>query len=159
MKANAKINNAQKGLIHVAKAKLGLSDEEYRGALASYGGGAESSLDLDQDQFKAVMKYFEACGFQQLYKPRGDEEHRLEAGAAKAPDIRALPREKQGIMVLIGQTLTKLDKGWAYAAGIARRMKFAERLEWCSKEQLQAVMAALVYQQRKAAGGTQRRTA
>jgi hypothetical protein len=86
------LTNAQKGLIHVAKSKLGLSDEECRDVLAAYGGGARSSRDLNQEQFKLVMKHFELCGFKQLYKPRGDEAHRLEACAARAPDIRSLPQ-------------------------------------------------------------------
>jgi len=143
--SQAKINNAQKGLIHVAKARLGLTDEEYRDALKAYGGVA-SSRDLNQEQFKAVMKHFQRCGFKQLYKPPGEAHSR---GGCATPDIARLPRAKQGIMYLIGVTLEALGKSWAYADGIAGRMFGIERLEWCDKEQLQKVMAALVYQQRK----------
>jgi len=145
----------------VAKSQLGLSDEEYRDILSAHGGGARSSRDLNQEQFKAVMKHFERCGFKQLYKPRGDEGHRLEACAATAPDLRSLPREKQGVMALIGLTLGKIDKPWVYARSIAQRMSGLERMEWCSKEELQSVLAALVYASRKdakaprnTAGGT-----
>jgi phage gp16-like protein len=141
----AKINKAQIGLVHVAKAQLGLTEEEYRDALKAYGGVA-SSKDLDQEQFQAVLKHFGRCGFKQRYQPPN---HRREAGATKFPDIARLPRENQGIMYLIGNTLDLLGKSWAYADGIAGRMFGIERLEWCDKDQLQKVMAALVYQQKK----------
>ena len=148
-KPGTRLTNSQNGLIHVAKKQLGLSDEEYRDILSVHGGGAGSSRDLSQEQFKMVMKHFERCGFKQLYKPRSDEDHRLEACATKAPDLRSLPREKQGVMALIGLTLGKLEKSWDYARGIARRMIGQERLEWCSKEELQKVLAALVYASRQ----------
>lgn len=150
------INNAQKGLIHVAKAKLGLTEEEYRDALQAYGGAA-SSKDLSQEGFEAVMKHFKKCGFKQLYKP---PDHRPEAGATKVPDISRLPRVKQGIMYLIGVTLEALGQPWDYAGGIAARMFRIERRawwQWCDKEQLQKVMAALVYQQKRPKTGDRRR--
>jgi phage gp16-like protein len=139
----AKISPAQIALIHVGKAKLGLANEDYRDILAAHGGGVTTSKDLTPEGFKAVLKHFKACGFKQLYQPP----------PYPAPEIARLPLAKQGIMYLIGVTLGALDKSWAYADGIAGRMFRIERLEWCDKEQLQKVMAALVYQQKKTGDG------
>ena len=50
-------------VIHVAKAKLSLSDEDYR-AILWRAGGVESSRDLDQLGFEAVMATFARLGFE-----------------------------------------------------------------------------------------------
>jgi hypothetical protein len=49
-------------LIHVAKNKLNLSDEDYRSILAGF--GVESSKDLTANQFKAFMESMKKLGFQ-----------------------------------------------------------------------------------------------
>ena len=59
------INNRQKALLHVAKGKFGLSDNEYRSCLVHLA-GVESSVDLDQDGFEAIMGFFEWRGFRPL---------------------------------------------------------------------------------------------
>ena len=56
------LTNSQKAVLHVAKAKLCLEDDEYRDALQAHG-GVSSSKDLDYRGFLDVMKHFEACGF------------------------------------------------------------------------------------------------
>ena len=43
----------------------------------------------------------------------------------------------------------KARKGWNYAMGIAARLFGLEALEWCSKEERQKVLAALIYQGRR----------
>ena len=55
----------QKRIIHVAKAKLGLSDDDYRAALVRIA-GVTSSNELDREGFEAVMGYFDYCGFRPL---------------------------------------------------------------------------------------------
>lgn len=59
------INNRQKALLHVAKGKLGLTDNEYRSCLVHLA-GVESSTDLDQEGFEAIMGFFEWRGFRPL---------------------------------------------------------------------------------------------
>lgn len=56
------LSSGQKAVIHIAKQQLGLSDEDYRAALAGHG-GVSSSRDLNRAGFLRVMKHFEACGF------------------------------------------------------------------------------------------------
>jgi phage gp16-like protein len=147
-KAKTCLSRSQKALLHVAKAQLGLSEEEYRAALRTYG-GADSATGLTPAGMQAVMKHFQICGFKQLYVPGPRSE--------KAPDLNVLPEEKRGVVVLIGETLRKSGKCWAYAAGIAARMFGTERLEWCTKEELQKILAALVYQQRRRQGSQPRK--
>ncbi|MFC3059417.1 regulatory protein GemA [Paenirhodobacter populi] len=59
------ISNRQKAILHLAKGKLGLTDNEYRSCLVHLA-GVESSVDLDQDGFEAVMGFFEWRGFRPL---------------------------------------------------------------------------------------------
>ena len=49
------LSNKQKAILHVAKAKLNLTDEEYRTALVQIA-GVESSKQLDQGGFDAMME-------------------------------------------------------------------------------------------------------
>lgn len=59
------ISKNQKTLLHVAKTKLGLSDDTYRLALAKIA-GVTTSNDLTAEGFAAVMGFFEHCGFRPL---------------------------------------------------------------------------------------------
>ena len=69
MKLAMTIDNKKIALIQVAKSQLGLSDEDYRAVLKRYG-NADSSKDLDLTAFKAVMTYFEQCGFKLTAKKK-----------------------------------------------------------------------------------------
>ncbi len=55
----------QLAVLHVAKNKLGLSDDQYRNVLATLA-GVTSSKDLDRGGFEAVMGYFDYMGFKPL---------------------------------------------------------------------------------------------
>lgn len=80
-------------LVHVAKARLRMSDEDYR-ALLSRVAGVESSKQLDEDTFEAVMTEFERLGFDrgQRGSPRSREPHRTAefASAAQLAKLRSL---------------------------------------------------------------------
>ncbi|MGH6753458.1 regulatory protein GemA [Hypericibacter sp.] len=56
------VSKAKIGLIHVAKAKLGLGDDDYRAILRQVA-GVESSTALDEAGFDLVMLHFEKLGF------------------------------------------------------------------------------------------------
>ncbi|MBK5920753.1 hypothetical protein CCR80_06855 [Rhodothalassium salexigens] len=49
-------------VIHVAKRRLGLNDDQYRDILKRFG-GVESARDLDHVGFDQVMAYFRHLGF------------------------------------------------------------------------------------------------
>lgn len=61
------ISRKQLALVHVAKTKLGLSDNEYRSALVHIS-GVPSSKELDKEGFEALMGFFEYLGFAPLAK-------------------------------------------------------------------------------------------
>lgn len=64
------ISNAQKALLHIAKAQLGITDEDYR-ALLKAEGGVESSSDLDNRGLNRVLKRFAKLGFvNTAHRPR-----------------------------------------------------------------------------------------
>ena len=58
----ASLTNAQKSLLHKAKADLGLNEDTYRDMLCNLV-GVRSSLDMDQRGFETVMKHLADRGF------------------------------------------------------------------------------------------------
>ena len=56
------VSQSQLALIHLAAKDRGLTDDQYRSALAQIG-GVTSSKDLDREGFDAMMGYFEYIGF------------------------------------------------------------------------------------------------
>ncbi|MBI4643927.1 MAG: DUF1018 domain-containing protein [Deltaproteobacteria bacterium] len=144
MKPHWKVNKKQIGLIHVARAHLVasgvLTEVSYRDCLAIYGAGAKHANELTQEQANELLQHFQNCGW--VYIPK----------VKKAPALSKLQRNKQIHLEAIQTALAALGKDWAYAEGIARRMKFPRKLEWCSPEQLHKVQIALTYQERRDAG-------
>lgn len=61
------LSRPQTSILHVAKAKLHWDDETYRMALVRIA-GVESSKDLDQAGFEAMMGFADYCGFRPLAK-------------------------------------------------------------------------------------------
>lgn len=86
----------QLALLHVAKAKLGLSDDEYRAVLLG-AGGVDSGAKLDAAGLDAVLGYFEHIGFQPLGSVGAHYGERPGmASPAQVQLIRDLRREYQG---------------------------------------------------------------
>ena len=81
------ISKGQKAVLHVAKGKLALDDETYRDALEAHG-GVRSAKNLDYEGFKAVMRHFEACGFQSDRRRKVTGKDR--PGMATAAQIRKI---------------------------------------------------------------------
>lgn len=61
------LSRPQTSILHVAKSKLKWDDETYRLVLVRIA-GVETSKDLDQTGFEAVMGFAEYCGFKPLEK-------------------------------------------------------------------------------------------
>ena len=59
------VSRSQLALIHLAAKDRGLTDDQYRSALAQIG-GVTTSKDLDTEAFTAMMGYFEYIGFQPI---------------------------------------------------------------------------------------------
>ena len=63
------IKKSQIALVHVAKSKLGLSEDEYREILKAHG-NVESSVDLDPFGLEKIMRLFKDLGFVRKKTPR-----------------------------------------------------------------------------------------
>lgn len=83
------IDKNKSALIRVAKSQLGLTDDDYRATLKRYG-NVDSSKDLDLAGFKAVMTYFEHCGFKSTAKKRNFGDRNGMASERQVAMIRKL---------------------------------------------------------------------
>lgn len=119
-------------LIHVAKRKLGMDDAEYRAALLRV--GVSSARDLDGPKFAALMDHFERCGF----LSRRNTRTRV-----------SVPQTKARITAKIAAIREELGLSWAYVDGIAKKMHGVDAIEWCTPDQLHAVLKAMIYHQKR----------
>jgi phage gp16-like protein len=125
----SKINRKKISLIHVAKAKLGLDDEEYRETLLNLC-NVDSAKDLTELGFNRLMRFFEAVGFQSSnYKMPNitkSQEWRLRE-LEKALGWKSNPRRLQGFCVKINkrelEQLNKAEAGFLIGA-LERTLKF-----------------------------------
>lgn len=122
------ITNKQKALVHVAKAKTGMTDPEYRGLLASV--GVSSSRDLAPAKFDMVMAHFKTLGF----KSR-----------------RPVLSSKDKLLFKLDKILSELSLTRKYADSIARTRFGVDLVAWCDAEQLHKIVAMMVYHQRRRA--------
>jgi hypothetical protein len=86
------LTRSQVSLIHVAKGRLGLSDEAYRNVLRHVG-GAEHANELDQFGFGDVMDYFRHLGFETDWHRENFGTRPGMASAGQVKLIRALWRD------------------------------------------------------------------
>ena len=106
------ISNAQKTLLHVAKAQLQLADEDYRAVLQAEA-GVSSSNDLDNGGLDRVLRRLGKLGFTNTaHRPRRKPQ----------PAGLVTPEQQQLICDLYEQL------GWS---DVARQMGFAKRV--CKK--------------------------
>jgi phage gp16-like protein len=134
------IGNKEKALIHVAKSRLGLSDEDYRAVLASV--GAASSRDLNHVQFDELMERFKACGFVNGGRKAADgkRKSRPKPADGRAPLLRK-------IAAILADTGLPAE----YADGMAQKMFGVDAYGWLNSEQLWKIAAALsIFVKRKA---------
>ena len=83
------LNNKQKAVLHVARAKLALDEDTYRDALEAHG-GARSSSDLSYGGFLRVMRHFEICGFARRRTTDDGRRTAGRPGMATAAQIRKI---------------------------------------------------------------------
>ncbi len=128
-----KITRGQLALIHVSKSKIGMTEEEYRELLGSF--GVKSSKMLSPGQCDEIMKHFYKCGFTHQIK-MGDQ-------------LLDMQRNKQEIFGQIKSTLRLMGLPWAYARKIGERKYRIRVLNDCNAKQLFAVLQALRKQRQR----------
>jgi phage gp16-like protein len=129
MNPHQRINAAQVKLLNVAIGRLGLDRDDFKSRF-----GVKSTKVMTLAQFEAAMQYFTDCGF--AYRPKQE----------LSPRVAAVARIKQAYIAAIEGLLANLDRPWAYAEGISRRMFKVARLEWLKPWQLHKVQIALIYE-------------
>lgn len=125
------LSRKQKAVLHVAKGKLGLSDQEYRQCLIHVA-DVTSSNDLDKPGFEAVMGLFEYLGFKPL-QARGPD-FGVRAGMASFAQIEL-------IRVLWAEYTQDASEA-ALNTWLLRSFRVSS-LRFLKKEQAQKAIAAL----------------
>jgi len=129
-------------MIHVAKKQLAMDDESYRAILYACG-RVQSSKDLDYGGRQRVIEHLKKCGFV-VAKPKARSNH-----PGRPHNINSANRGPQ--LGKIEALLTDASREWAYADGISKRMFGIERVSLCHEGQLQKLIAALTYDQKRRA--------
>lgn len=134
---NAPARNNDLAQIHMAKAKLGLADPDYR-ALLSERYGVLTAAALGPVQRQDLLSEFERRGWKRGFgrKPAARVE-------ARGKDTPALAK--------VRALLADGGKSAEYGDALALRIAKVERLEWCSAEQIGKVIAALEYDAKRRA--------
>lgn len=132
----AKISNKHKSVIHVAKTKTGMSDEDYRALLSQF--GVVTSSDLSLPQFDQLMEHFETLGFRSVAKTKTKIDSRSK------------------LLSKVDAIMKAMQLPSAYVDGMSRRMfknedgKPVDSYKWLTSIQLSKLVAALTYHQKRA---------
>jgi phage gp16-like protein len=118
---------AELAKIHIARAQLQLDDDAYRDMLWTVA-RARSAADLDSEGRHQVLEHLKARGF------RGRRKGRSRPGVGRVRLVRKIRAQ-----------LRAAGRQDAYADGIAQRMFHVDRYEWCDRDQLHRIVAALTY--------------
>jgi len=121
--------------LHCLRRDLGLTEEEYRGALA-VATGQESAVGLSLAQLSMALNHFT-----ELARDRG----------VLSTSRRPRNTTQRPQLTVIEALLTEMDLPWSYADAIARRQCGSERVAWCRSDELVGVIAALKRHQKKVA--------
>lgn len=162
------VYSQQNRSIHKALAMLGMPYNDYReelldtftrvlGRKRTISG--ISGLTLG-DRYR-IIKHFKTKGMRIMNPPVGKHLWRWKKGQPDQPDEgrsydkfepdrpMKVPAEKRPLVGKIHAVLADLKLPWSYADGIAKQMHGVQFVEWCSKDQLNNVVIAMVAEQRK----------
>lgn len=107
-----------------------------------------------------IIKHFRTKGVRVMNPPigrhlwrwkKGDADQQSQEASFRFEPSRPLdvPAEKKALVSKVHAVLADLKLPWSYADSIAQQMHGIRVVEWCSKKQLNDVVAALVTEQRK----------
>jgi len=129
------IHRSKLAQIHIAKAQLGLADDEYR-ALLARAAGVSSAKDLTDRGVALVLNEFKRLGWQPKAPKR----------AGRKPGNF----NREEMLHKIEAQLSELEAPWSYAEAIARQQTGIAKLDWLKTEkQFKGVIAALHVEQEK----------
>lgn len=136
-------------LIHAAARQMGWDEGTYRAILERVT-GQDSAKDLTERQRKKVLDEFARLGWRSP-RHRNPRPAASPAGASDGLPLTGPGWGKDRLIAKIGALLTEAGRGWAYADGCARKMFKADSIRFCNPDQLQKIVAALTYDQRRRA--------
>jgi len=140
----------QLSLIHVAKQRLGMKEDEYQAMLSRF--GVFSSLDLKPEQFDECIRLMRGWGFEGGGQKAEDAGWKTRAPLNSTEGGFSNPPKddvKSRLTGKISALLKALDLPWSYADGIAMNMFKIRKVKWLNGDQLRRVAAALVYHQKR----------
>ncbi|MEN9627627.1 MAG: hypothetical protein RJA10_854 [Pseudomonadota bacterium] len=133
-KAARPARNGDLAAIHMAKAQLQLSDDEYRDLMATVCNGIRSAADLDWTGRRRFLAHLQAC-----------LKHRSPQGPAR--HIRAPLTPAQRLMWSLWMRLADAglvgDRTMKALEAFAQRQTGVERLQWLNKQQEDLVILSL----------------
>jgi phage gp16-like protein len=129
---------AELAKIHIAKSQLGMDDDTYRQMLWTVA-RVNSSKDLDEGGRRRVLEHMRAIGFKGK-QPGGN------SYPGRPHNIETNPQLKK-----IEAVLADARRPWSYADSLAKRMFHVDRIAFCNPDQLQRIIAALSYDQKRRA--------
>jgi len=130
------ISNAKKAVIHIAKAQVGMSNEEYLDLLSSV--GVESSKDLTGSSFGNIMKQFEKLGFKTTSKTRRTRRK-----------IKNLPLGKKESMSKLEAIILDMGYSWGYVDAIAKSRFKVDRAQWLEADDLRKLLQMMIIHQKR----------
>jgi len=129
------ISNKKKAVIHIAKAQVGMKEEEYRDLLSSV--GAETSKDLTDKTFDRLMGQFQRLGFKTTSKTRSKR------------DVSNLPHGKKALMKKLEAIILDMGLTWGYVDAIAKKRFDVETAQWLEPEDLLKLVQMMVKHQNR----------
>lgn len=141
-------NNAQKAKLHIAKAELKLSREEYEAFMAPY--GVSSSKDLSFHQAQELLETFKNHGWKPKPKKRPAQHSSSRDqgwGAHKYEYLRPRPEEMADpIQLRLAEVLWRIvarNPSDEALLGFVHRQTKVKNLTWLTKKQICAVLCGL----------------
>ena len=129
------ISNDKKAVIHIAKAQVGMDDNEYRDLLGSV--GVKSSVGLNNKTFSHVMTQFKKLGFKSKSKTRASRK------------INSVPKEKKQLMRKLEAIILDMDLTWNYVDAIARSRFKVDAVQWLNSGDLYKLVQMMVIHQKR----------
>jgi len=113
-------------MLHTAKSKVGISDDDWELVKNSF--GVKSSKDFTCEQFDQILAHFVALGF-----------------VPRKPYQTSRGKLQKKVTALLAEM--KLPD--SYADAIAKQMFGVTRVAWCTPQQLHKIVAALEYRRQR----------
>lgn len=134
MKPAAPARNGDLAAIHMAKARLGLSEDEYRDLMATVCGGIRSAAQLDYTGRRRFLAHLQAC-----LKARGGQAE----GRVVRQDLTPQQRLMWALWMKLVDAGVVRDRSMAALVAWVHRQTGVDRLEWLTKQQADLVITSL----------------